>query len=96
MGLFDIFKVNNEADIFGKYNLLSTAGKFDTGYKQDTKGLVKFVKKHLKNGAIILFDEFYGFPNWEKYEYKAFKENFDNSEYKYIAFSNRQACVKIV
>ena len=46
MGLFDIFKVNNEVDTFGKYNLLSTAGKFDTGYKQDTKGLIKFVKKH--------------------------------------------------
>ena len=59
MGLFDIFKVNNEADIFGKYNLLSTAGKFDTGYKQDTKGLVKFVKKHydisFKNYAILLW-----------------------------------------
>ena len=52
MGLFDIFKVNNEVDAFGEYNLLSTAGKFDTGYKQDTKGLVKFVKKHLKNGTL--------------------------------------------
>ena len=52
MGLFDIFKVNNEVDTFGKYNLLSTAGKFDTGYKQDTKGLIKFVKKHLKNGTL--------------------------------------------
>lgn len=52
MGLFDIFKVNNEVDIFGEYNLLSTAGKFDTGYKQDTKGLIKFVKKHLKNGTL--------------------------------------------
>ena len=52
MGLFDIFKVNNEVDTFGKYNLLSTAGKFHTGYKQDTKGLIKFVKKHLKSGSL--------------------------------------------
>ena len=36
MGLFDIFKVNNEVDTVGKYNLLTTTGKFDTGYKQDT------------------------------------------------------------
>ena len=52
MGLFDIFKGNTEPDTFGKYNLLNTAGKFDTGYKQDTKELVKFVKKHLKDGTL--------------------------------------------
>ena len=69
---------------------------FDLDTYKSTSFVLSKIKKHLKNGAIILFDEFYGFPNWEKYEYKAFKENFDSSEYKYIAFSNRQACVKIV
>ncbi len=63
---------------------------------KSTSFVLSKIKKHLKSGAIILFDEFYGFSNWEKYEHKAFKENFNNSEYKYIAFSNRQACVKIV
>ena len=48
MGIFDIFKGSSEVDVFGTYNLLSTAGKFDTGYKQDTKGLIKFVKKRPK------------------------------------------------
>ena len=52
MGIFDIFKGSSEVDVFGTYNLLSTAGKFDTGYKQDTKGLIKFVKKHLKDGTL--------------------------------------------
>tara|TARA_B100000579_G_scaffold403560_1_gene387678 strand:+ start:291 stop:926 length:636 start_codon:yes stop_codon:yes gene_type:complete len=52
MGIFDIFKGGGKVNIFGKYNLLSTAGKFDTGYKQDTKGLIKFVKKHLKDGTL--------------------------------------------
>ena len=52
MGLFDIFKGKTEVDTFGKYNLLNTAGKWDTGYKTDEKGMVKFIKKHLKDGTL--------------------------------------------
>ena len=66
----------------------------------DTYKSTSFVLKTLKNnfdkGTVILFDEFYGFPNWEKYEYKAFKEEIDDSKFKYIAFGSRQACVKII
>ena len=46
MGIFDIFK--SEKKEIGTMNCLATAGKWDTGYKQDTKGLVKFIKKKNK------------------------------------------------
>jgi len=52
MGLFDIFKVKTEVDTFGKYNLLNTAGRWNTGYKTDEKGMVKFIKQHLKDGNL--------------------------------------------
>jgi hypothetical protein len=50
----------------------------------------------LQKGTIILFDEYYGFPNWQKYEYKALKENIDKENFRYIAFGNRQACIEII
>ena len=50
MGIFDIFK--SEKKEIGTMNCLATAGKWDTGYKQDTKGLVKFIKKKIKDGTL--------------------------------------------
>ena len=62
---------------------------------ESTKYVLENIKNRLDKGAIILFDEFYGFPNWKKYEFKAFQEVFAESEYTYIAFSIRQVAVKI-
>ena len=45
MGIFDVFKSKTETKQIGTFNCLSLAGKWDTGYKTDTKGLVKFIKK---------------------------------------------------
>jgi len=41
---------------------------------------LKLLKNNFQPGTIILFDEFYGFPNWEKYEYKAFKEEIEENK----------------
>ena len=43
------------------------------------------IKPFLQKGSVILFDEFYGFPNWEKNEYKAFTE----------VFNEKDACEKL-
>ena len=69
---------------------------FDLDTYNSTSFVLKLVKNHLQPGTIILFDEFYGFPNWEKYEYKAFKEEIDENKFKFIAFGSRQACIKII
>ena len=71
-----------------------------------------FVVKHAKNKtviltnnhviskadeiSVILFDEFYGYPNWEHQEYKAFKEVFNEKEYKYIAFCASEVAIEIL
>ena len=62
---------------------------------QSTSYVLKKIKKKLQHGSIILFDQFYGFPNWEKYEFKAFKEEFEEKSFEYTAFSTRQACIRI-
>ena len=69
---------------------------FDLDTYSSTSFVLKLIKNGFKPGPIILFDVFYGFPNWEKYEYKAFKEEIDENKFKFIAFGSRQACIKIV
>ena len=69
---------------------------FDLDTYNSTSFVLKLIKNNFQPGTIILFDEFYGFPNWEKYEYKAFKEEIDENKFKFIAFGSRQACIKIV
>ena len=61
-----------------------------------TKYVLDKIKPFLTKGSIILFDEFYGFQNWEIHEYKAFKELFNEKEYKYIAFGTRQVAIEIL
>tara|TARA_Y100000996_G_C22469841_1_gene621619 strand:- start:201 stop:920 length:720 start_codon:yes stop_codon:yes gene_type:complete len=68
---------------------------FDLDTYQSTSYVLKKIKKKLQHGSIILFDQFYGFPNWEKYEFKAFKEEFEEKSFEYTAFSTRQACIRI-
>ena len=69
---------------------------FDLDTYNSTSFVLKSLKKGFQPGTIILFDEFYGFPNWEKYEYRAFKEEIEENKFKFIAFGTRQACIKIV
>ena len=52
---------------------------FDLDTYNSTSFVLKLIKNDFQPGTIILFDEFYGFPNWEKYEYKAFKEEIEES-----------------
>ena len=54
------------------------------------------IKPFLHKGSVILFDEFYGFPNWQHHEYKAFTETFNENEYKYIAFCESEVAVEIL
>ena len=69
---------------------------FDMDTYKSTSFVLKLVKNNFQAGTIILFDEFYGFPNWEKYEYRAFKEEIEENKFKFIAFGSRQACIKII
>ena len=53
------------------------------------------LKPHLAKNAVILFDEFYGYPNWRNNEYKALLETFQEDEFEYIAFASAQAAIRV-
>ena len=71
-----------------------------THMDMDTYGATKYtlskIKPLLTKGSIILFDNFYGYPNWQQHEYKAFSEELKEKEYKYIAFSESPVAIEIL
>lgn len=67
---------------------------FDLDTYEVTKFTLKRVKPYLLKNAILIFDDFYNYFGWSEGEYKAFKEIFDESEFKYRAFDlNDKVCV---
>lgn len=66
----------------------------------DTYSLCKFIlltiKSDLRRGSILVFDEFFGYPNYDQHEFKALYEVFNPSEFKFISFSKKQAAIEIL
>jgi hypothetical protein len=54
-----------------------------------TKFILQQIKPYLANNSIIIFDELYDFPGWSISEYKALIEEFNEEEYKFLAFATR-------
>lgn len=55
------------------------------------------IAKRLKAGSIVVFDEYYGYPNWRAGEHRAWQEVVEKYgiSYKYIAFAEMQVAVEI-
>jgi len=68
---------------------------FDMDLYEPTKFALQKIKPYLQKGSIILFDQFYGFPNWQDHEYKALIEVFNKSEFKYIAFGEEEVAIEL-
>jgi len=54
---------------------------------ESTKFVLTKIKPYLLKNSIIIFDELYNYPGYDVNEYKALKEVFLDSEYKFIALS---------
>ena len=67
----------------------------DTDTYTPAKLILSTCKPRLLKGSVIVFDELYGYPNWKNHEYKALNEVFSESEYEFIALSNRQAAIRV-
>ena len=59
----------------------------DTDTYSPAKHVLSTLKPYLKSGAIILFDELCGYPNWRNHEFRALSEVFNESEYEYLGFA---------
>ena len=60
--------------------------------------LLSLLKGRIVKGTIIVFDEYLGFPNWQKGEFLAWR-NFVEAQqldYAYLAFSNTPAALLVL
>ena len=91
-------KVQNTLENFLKINKEKKISfiHMDMDTYTPTEYVLNLIKPFLQKGSVILFDEFYGYPNWQQHEYKALTEIFNEKEYKFIAFASRQVAIEIL
>ncbi len=53
------------------------------------------IKRRLKSGTVLLFDELYGYPGWRNHEWKALQEELAPGSYEYIGFSTESVAIQI-
>ena len=69
----------------------------DCDIYSSTRTIFTLLGDRIVPGTIILFDEYFNFPNWEQHEYKAFREFVADRKivYRYLAFARQQVAVRI-
>lgn len=69
----------------------------DCDLYSSTKTIFQHLKDHIVPGTIIVFDEFFNYPNWQAHEYKAFMEFVSERglEFDYLAYSYEQAALVV-
>jgi len=72
----------------------------DSDIYESAKSIFKYLKDQIITGTVIVFDEFFNYPSWEKGEFKAFMEfvNQTGKNYEYITYNRKheQVSVKIL
>jgi Macrocin-O-methyltransferase (TylF) len=69
----------------------------DCDIYSSTRTVLQLITGRLANGTVILFDEYFNYPNWEQHEFKAFQEFAAEHgvKYTYLAFARQQVAVRI-
>ncbi len=69
----------------------------DCDLYSSTKTIFDLLGDRMVPGTIILFDEYFNYPNWERHEYKAFQELVAERrmKYTYLAYARQQVLVRI-
>lgn len=71
---------------------------FDCDLYSSTKTILELLGNRITKGTILIFDEYFNYPTWQRHEFKAFQEfvKKKNVVYDYLAFTSKSAvCIKI-
>ena len=72
----------------------------DCDLYSSTKTIFEFLESRIHPGCIIVFDEYFNYPEWEDGEFRAFQEFIARTElkYEYIGYNRQheQVAVKII
>ncbi len=70
----------------------------DCDLYSSTKTIFEYLGDRLVTGSIVLFDEYLGYPGWDKHEYLAFQEfiGISGKEYEYLGYNAAHEQVVVV
>jgi hypothetical protein len=69
----------------------------DCDIYSSTRTVFQHLKNHIVPGTVIVFDEFFNYPNWQAHEYKAYMEFVSERGigFDYLAYSYEQVAVVV-
>lgn len=69
----------------------------DCDIYSSTKTIFHYLGDFIKPGVVLIFDEFFNYPNFENHEFKAFFEfvNERDLDYKYLAYNGQKVSILI-
>ncbi|MGO9607183.1 MAG: TylF/MycF/NovP-related O-methyltransferase [Candidatus Binataceae bacterium] len=69
----------------------------DCDLYSSTRAILTLLGERIMPGTVMLFDEYFNYPNWERHEYLAFQEFVHDRGivYTYLAFARQQVAVRI-
>ena len=86
-------------DLISKYNLRKASIlHFDCDLYSSTKTILDHIGNRIGKNTILIFDEYFNYPNWKQHEYRAFQEFVKKRKisYEYLAFTSKAAvCLRI-
>jgi hypothetical protein len=67
----------------------------DCDLYSSTKTILESLSDRIVAGTVIVFDEYFNYPNWRSHEHKAFREFVaaKRAAFRYIGYSFRQVAV---
>ncbi len=70
----------------------------DADTYKPTAYVLSSLSNNLGKGTIIIFDEYFGYPNFRLHEFKAWQELVDSSglKYRYIGYTEMQVAIEIL
>ncbi len=70
----------------------------DADTYKPTAYVLSSLSNNLGKGTIIIFDEYYGYPNFRLHEFKAWRELVDSSglKYRYKGYTEQQVAIEIL
>lgn len=70
----------------------------DADTYKPTSYVLSSLAQNLRKGTIVIFDQYYGYPNFRLHEFKAWQEfvHAQQIKYEYIGYTERQVAVEIL
>jgi len=96
VGLFDDTLAGFLAEHPGPVDFLH----LDADIYSSTKTVIDLVGPRLREGSIVIFDEFFNYPGWQQHEYLAWKEFMDRTGlrcvYEAYTFNDEQVVARVL